>query len=28
VEYGNDRDSIERALSSNRLTPIQFNRQN
>ena len=28
VEYGNDRDSIGRALSSNRLTPIQFNRQN
>ena len=28
VEYGNDKDSIERALSSNRLTPIQFSRQN
>ena len=27
VEYGNDRDSIERALSSNRLTPILFKRK-
>jgi len=27
VEYGNDRDSIGRALSSNRLTPILFKRK-